>query len=223
MNRIFNILLCLTIAGCNSSTDRKTAINSDTLSSVSVNADTTENILTTTTHDFNVNKFLASADSLLTTIIGKQIHFSVSVDTITASKANELSDFYALHPSDKSLIKRYSFDPGKGSRELRLWFIDATYSDTLDLIKTFEELKVLSGKVSEHDHSPGLTYTNNYVIRTDKKIYWLNSGCSYAFFNHQKLNGFIRQSLQLESITDSIHCKCGQPICDTANFQLSEF
>ncbi len=204
------------IIGCSSPPENKAPIITDTLPGTAIKEISTSLNSTKATSGFDVNKFLALADSFLTIIEGKEIHFVFVIDTIKTDELSRKSFYNALHPSDKTLIRRYSFDPGDGHRLLRLWFIDASYSDTADLHKAFTELKAQSGEVAVNDYYPGLTYTNDYVIRTNKNIYWLNSGCPYAFFNHQKLNEFVRQSLQLKSIADSIHCKCGQPKCQLA-------
>jgi hypothetical protein len=162
----------------------------------------------------NVSKFLALADSLLTSIQGKSINLSYKIDTITADKISKRSFFQPLLSSDNTIIKRYLFDPGTGNSELSFWIVDATYTDTILTNKVFAQFGKQSGKVNgADDFFPGLTYQNDYVIKTGKKIYWLNSGCSFAFFNHQKIKQLLLQSLKIENAKDSIICKCGQPVC----------
>ena len=201
------------IASCNSPSNNKTTKIGDSLLAVRVEPDTTDKTIMMNQRDFNVNRFITLADSLLTSIERKPFHFSCIIDTIPSDISDEYSYYYALHPSDKTLVKRYSFDPGRGNRMMHLWFIDASYSDTSDLNKAFKALKVRAYENTEPFYIPGLTYTNDYVVRTDKNIYWLNSGCPYAFFNHKKLIGLISQSLDLDNVVDSIHCKCGMPKC----------
>ena len=164
--------------------------------------------------NFDVIKFVTLTDSLLTRIQGKPIGLTTKIDTIRAEKTDEKSFYSSLFASENSLVKRYSFDPEKGSKELRIWFVEATYQDTISTNKVFEELHRISGTVdSENDYLPGLTYSNDYVIKSSNKIYWLNSGCPFSFSNHQKLKQFILQSLPIVNIQDSIWCKCGQPKC----------
>lgn len=164
--------------------------------------------------DFDALKFVTLTDSFLTKIQGRPIGLTSKIDTITAGKMCKRSFYSSLFSSDNTLIKRFSFEPGKGGRELQIWFVEATYQDIISTDKAFKELHRQSGKVDgENDYYPGLTYTNDYVIKSYNKIYWLNSGCSYAFFNHQKLKQFMLQSLPINNIQDSIWCKCGQPRC----------
>jgi hypothetical protein len=201
---------------CNQTTDKQTQDKSDS-STISAAKDASSFTKITEVHqkpDFDVVKFVALTDSLLTKIQGKPIGLTYEIDTIRSEKTDKRSFYSSLFSTDNCLIKRYSFDPGKGSRELRIWFVEATYQDTISTNKAFEELHIQSGKVDgENDYSPGLTYTNDYVIKSYNRIYWLNSGCPYAFSNHQKLKQFMLQSLQVDNIQDSIWCKCGQPKC----------
>lgn len=210
------ILIGLTMFSCNQTSDKNAQENSDS-SKVQIAKDTSSFIKTTEVHqepDFDVLKFVALTDSLLTKIQGRPISVTFEVDTITADKTDKRSFYKSLFPSTSNVIKRFSFDPGKGSRELRIWFVEATYQDSISTNKAFEELHRQSGKVDgENDYLPGLTYTNDYVIKSYNKIYWLNSGCPYSFANHQKLKQFMLQSLRVDNIQDSIWCKCGQPKC----------
>jgi hypothetical protein len=165
-------------------------------------------------NEFDVDKFISRTDSLLTKITGKSISLTYKIDTIAAEITDKYNFYNCLYTSDLTVIKKYEFDPGKGNRALRLWFIDATYPDTIATNIAFKELQKQTGKVNgENDFIPGLTYTNDYVIKTDKKIYWMNSGCPYAFFNHKMISKLMLQSLQFDNIEDSIWCKCGQPVC----------
>lgn len=164
--------------------------------------------------DFNVAKFINLTDSLLTEIKGKSINLSYEIDTIIVDKTKHRSFFTSHFQSDSTLIKRYSFDPGKGNRILRIWIIIATFKDSAMTNLAFASLKKDAYDTEDsEDWSPGLTYTNDYVIKSENKIYWLNSGCVYAFYNHKKLKDNMLQSLQIDAIQDSIWCRCGQVKC----------
>jgi hypothetical protein len=213
---ILTIFISLTMFGCNQNSDKQIQEKPDfsTISTAKVTPTVTKMTEVYKKPNFDVVKFVTLTDSLLTKIQGRPIGLTIKIDTISANKTDKISFYSSLFSSDKCLIKRYSFDPGKGSRELRIWFVEATYQDSISTNKAFEELHRQSGKVDVgNDYFPGLTYTNDYVIKSYNKIYWLNSGCTYAFYNHQKLKHFMLQSLQVDNIQDSIWCKCGQPKC----------
>ncbi len=213
---ILTIFIGMILFSCNQTADKKTQdkSNSSTLLSAKDTSSVTKMEEVQKKTDFDVAKFITLTGSLLTKIHGRPINLTFKIDTISFDKIDKRSFYSALFPTTKTLIKRFSFDPGKGSRELRIWFVEATYQDSVSTNKAFEELHRQSGKVNgEDDYSPGLTYTNDYVIKSYNKIYWLNSGCPYSFSNHQKLKQIMLQSLQVDNIQDSIWCKCGQPKC----------
>jgi len=165
--------------------------------------------------NFKISNFMHLTDSLLSKIRGKPIFLSYKTDTLTLSMYKNSSSFFkALFPSDKVLVKRFSFDPGKGYRELRFWLVFATYRDTIMANKAFNNLHQQTGSVDGvNDLLPGLTYTNDYVIKADKRIFWLNTGCIFGYSNHILIKEFLLKSLNTGIITDSIYCKCGQPVC----------
>ena len=213
---ILTIIIGLTTISCKQATDKINHNISD--STTKSKAKDTLPFATITDNpqklNFDVEKFVKLTDSLLTSIQGKPIGLTTKIDTIRSDKIDGKSFYSSLFTSENSLVKRYSFDPGKSSRELRFWFLEATYHDTISTNKVFEELHRISGTVDgENDYLPGLTYTNDYVIKSSTKIYWLNTGCPYSFSNHQKIRQFILQSLPAVYINDSIWCKCGQPKC----------
>ncbi len=221
MNSILRILVLVTTFGAVVLSCNK--VNKDTKVQVIATHDSEEIVRKSTmqdtlsiklisNNDFDINQFINNANALLTTIKGKSIRLTFNIDSINVD-ANKYSPLRALLPS-MAMIKKYYFDPGKGNRELRFWLVDATYSDKTTIEKAFKELNRLSGKVNgNNDFTPGLTYSNDYVIRTDDKIFWLNSLCPFEFKNHQKLSKLLLKSLNINNVKDSIHCKCGQPVC----------
>lgn len=162
--------------------------------SISPIANNVKDIVLIEKPDFDIKHFIALTDSLLTSIEVKRIQLNVTVDS-TSTKA--------YHK------RRFNFDPGKGNRILRLWIEITTYNNKNDLDKDFKKLQKDGSSESEEDMIPGLTYTNDYVMKTNKHIVWLNTGCVYAFFNHQKVQQNLLKSLNTGPIADSIICQCG--------------
>ncbi len=146
----------------------------------------------------DVNGFVVLSDILLTSISGKEINLVLSNET-TSTPA------FAMRKID--------FDPGKGNRNLRFWIKHFVYSDTENCISDFIALRKEANGDAGDDGVPGLTYSNDYVLRSDKQIFWLNTGCAYAYSNHLMIKQNLLQSLNNVPISDSISCKCGQPNC----------
>jgi len=158
-------------------------------------------------NSFKVKNFTRLTDSLLTSIVGQSIHFACTTDVVTSKGSNFFSPLFS---AGKAEIKRYSFDPGKGNKTLQFWVVEATYQSASETDKVFEKLRMQATGTKTNDAVPaGLTYANDYVIKTEKKIFWLNTGCALAYSNHNKIKQFMLQSLQAGKITDSIDCRCG--------------
>lgn len=143
---------------------------------------------------FDIEHFKTLTDPLLTSIAKKKIKLNYSVDSTTT----------ALYTK-----KRYNFDPGKGKNILRLWIEIYTYNDQKELDKDFERLQKEGWDNGNADETPGLTKTNDHVFKTDMHIVWLNTGCAYAYANHQNLKNNLLNTLNTNTITDSIVCRCG--------------
>ncbi|MDI9310137.1 MAG: hypothetical protein QM535_07975 [Limnohabitans sp.] len=209
------ILISIIICSCNQTFDKK---NKGKYYSAQVftekNATFLTKLKTNQTPELDVLKFVKLSNSLLTQIQGKPIKLTYKIDAIKAKNTSKISFYHPLFISSSNSIKRYSFNPGKDNNALQIWLLEAKYKDSISTNKVFKELHFQSGRIqSKIDHYPGLTYTNDYVIRSNNKIYWLNSGCAISFSNHQKLKKIMLQSLQIDKIQDSIWCKCGQPEC----------
>jgi hypothetical protein len=208
----YTLIILLFSFGCNSSSEKITHLKS--VSSKEKNLQNTTIKEVNQNLNFDALKFVSLSDSLLTKIKGQPIVLKFKIDTIKSDKTDKTSFYNSLFSTDKCLVKRYSFDPGKGNRELRFWLVEASYQDSISISQAFEELHNQSGKVDiKNDFHPGLTYTNDYVIKSSNKIYWLNSGCIYSFKNHLKLKQNMLRSVDLIKIQDSILCRCGQTEC----------
>jgi len=222
--RMIKILIILILAtlfmGCSTKDETFSDTAADSLSTQQDSIVTLKDVLVSqnsrSVHGsgFNVKKFVNFADSLLTRIRQKPISITYKIDTMGNELTKEFSPFNALNQSPFAVVVRYSFDPGKGNRHLRMGLVDATYPNSTTTEKAFHELLRRTGKVNDNfDYAPGLTYSNDYVVKTATRIFWLNTGCSYAFFQHRKLSRLMLRSIHEHHVQDSIHCECGQPEC----------
>lgn len=215
--KFFLIFLLLLIAISCHQSNNKANIDTNNIAPKLDQTDTSTLLNTTATGQapiLNVLTFVTLADSLLSHIQGKEIHLSYEIDTINPDQPDFLKIYGPLFISDNVLVKKYSFDPGKGNSELRLWIIEATFDDEVSASNAFNIIKTDAFDTGDKPNfTPGLTYSNDYVIVSSKNIYWLNSGCSYAMTNHKKLKQCMLGSLQVTNIQGSILCKCGQATC----------
>ncbi|MCE3228787.1 MAG: cyclohydrolase [Bacteroidetes bacterium] len=162
---------------------------------------------------FDVEKFTHQVDSLLKLIEGKRTMLQVSSHTVQTGK--DLPHFKA---TSTNTIVIHSFKAG-AHWALNFRIIEATFNDKNKLEEAFSSLwnDAMDLRKGDEKFSPGLSYTNDYVIKTDEAIFWLNLSCAYAGKNGAKIEKLWRSSLSLGKITDSIVCSCGQSWCNEKN------
>lgn len=154
---------------------------------------------------FNPEKFKILIDSFILEITGNSTPFSCKSTDITDIDTSQLWD--GLQPSKAIQIKRYDYD--NNEYFLRIKIIEATYNNSKDAGLVLENLKVLAKDSGAEDNTPGLTYTNDYLIKSNKKVFWLNAGCYYAYPKFVKLSRMMDSSIENIVKQDSVKCKCG--------------
>ncbi len=155
---------------------------------------------------FDVEKFKKQTDSLLSKILRVNINTKYKVKTLT-SQTNQHPAFQSMI-KDRAIVKHHTFDTGKGYKRFSLFVIEAKYKGKSDTDSVFLHLKQMGAK-NGTSSVPGLTYTNDFLTRSNNNIYWINSSCSYAYFNHEKIKELMIQSITNFKKKDSIRCRCG--------------
>ncbi|OFY82816.1 MAG: hypothetical protein A3F72_01655 [Bacteroidetes bacterium RIFCSPLOWO2_12_FULL_35_15] len=194
-----------------SSQNHKESINADTLLT---GMDTTSNAMLI---GFDVLKFKHLADSLLSFLQHKEMAFNLTIDTLQVADLSNVE--LENHPTG-FLVKtsndciKYHFDLESPNRNLRFDIIQSIFNSTESTDSAFIQMKYMANEdlVSESG-VPGLTYTNDFVIKQSLNIYWINTGCIYSFENHKKYSEFLLNSLSDKTVIDSIWCKCGAVNC----------
>lgn len=209
------IFLGLTFLSCNQSSQSHISGNSDSINSL-ILKDTlsiNEERITSGETDLDIDKFIVQTEEFLSIIERRQVILSCTPDTLRAlDKRSYYDELFSL---SGGLIKRFTFEPSKNSSLLKILYLEATYNECNTASIAFEALRrQANGADGEDDYLPGLTYTNDYVIKSKNKIYWLNTGCAFSFSNHKKLASLMLQSLNVINIQDSIWCKCGDVNCN---------
>jgi hypothetical protein len=216
------VILILLIYSCNSNIkeNRNNVLSSrDTLQH---NSGQNLNLQNKYKNGLDILDFKKHADSLITIILDKPTSFVIVTDTIDDSKLKSkqksyLSSLENLLATKSDLFIKYNFKLGKPDNLLSFDLFEAFYnsSDSLDL--SFSILKKSSnGIIVEEDsilNVPGLTYENDYLLRSDSYLIWFHTGCAYGFNNHLKFARALKESLINIVFQDSIVCRCGQVIC----------
>lgn len=191
--------------GANKRNDGDLQDRTDSKTDSPIIADNNIEIIDSPGSSFNPEKFKILIDSFVPQITGNSTPFSCKSNDITDIDTLQLWD--GLQPSKAIQIKRYDYD--NNEYFLRIKIIEVTYNNSKDAGLVFENLKVLAKDSGAKDNTPGLTYTNDYLIKSNKKVFWLNAGCYYAYPNFVKLSRMMYSSIENIVKQDSVKCKCG--------------
>lgn len=109
--------------------------------------------------------------------------------------------------SDSSIY--YYYIPDK-YQSLNLAIIILNFKHPSECDSVFNKLDNLANK---DEKTPGLTYSNDFVLKKTRSIFYLNAGCGMglAFFKHVA-DLIIKDSTDKE--TDFILCQCGDVKCN---------
>lgn len=208
---IFSILILLCACQDNSS-NTKSQVSESKLAEKSTAEDNHKSI--------DIEKFKYDADSIISDILGTPIAFTLQVDTVkpdsvSLATRNGIPDKYIPHYSQEMLL--YHFKLNKPYTTLSLNLYEAAFSSTEITDSVFSHLRYLSFNGDAEDetvlYAPGLTYSNDYLIKQEKTIVWLHSGCVYSFANHTNYAHSVRRALNKTTILDSVQCQCGNVMC----------
>lgn len=155
--------------------------------------------------------FLERLDTLYSAIYAKEMETDFVQDTLQEGEIPrpELRNTEAEQLFNESVeLIKYKFFPREGE-DLIFEFIDMEFETIGQAQNAFRVIGKIALEVSG---TPGLTYTNDWLIQEDRHLYWLNTGCRYAYFNHQKIISFLKD-LSNEITSTEIYCKCGMLTC----------
>jgi len=156
-------------------------------------------------NSFNPEIFNVLIDSFVPQITNNTNPFSFNLETF--QNGDTTINWRGLQPNKANLIRRYDYK--NDDYFLHVIIIESNYNNSNDVDTIFENLRTLAKGSGAEDGTPGLTYTNDYLIKSNQKIFWLHSGCYYAYPNFIKLSKLFESSIKDVVKLDSIKCKCG--------------
>ncbi|MFZ4413669.1 MAG: hypothetical protein ACOYOV_11335 [Bacteroidales bacterium] len=177
---------------CTSTSDENTQVNS--VSSIQVD----------TTNSPRVNTAQKSADRLFKQVFDSLYSKSNSIvstyelDTLLAEKTDYRDTRTNLFTSNKVIVKEFSFEIKLDKETFRVWILEATYPDLGSISMAFKQIR------AESKNPLGLSGGNDFVIKSDNKIYWLMSSLSISLSDHRKMKRFMTKAWNVSSIQDSI-------------------
>ena len=157
--------------------------------------------------DLDVLKLKKGIDSLLISIFNKNICSELIIDTI--SKWDMIFTELIGTPLENIInntIKnvKYKFVLN-GFHNVDFVILSFTNEYIADSVFNIFEYVANAKKIG----APGLTYSNDYLILIKNEIYWLHTGCSYAYFNHLKFVNILQNMVDTYDYK-SIECECGK-------------
>jgi hypothetical protein len=144
--------------------------------------------------------FLDHINAFIPTITTLPRPYTCQTDTWDNRKSSYLGQ---LPETENNIVLVYTFDAGSYFKAIKV--MESIYKDSMDTNKAFAHMTSSTNK----KFSFCLTKTNDFVVKTGKKIIWLNGSCMLPFHNFMKIARYFESSLRNYTKLDSIKCKCG--------------
>ncbi|SMP28477.1 hypothetical protein SAMN06265367_1061 [Algoriphagus winogradskyi] len=166
---------------------------------------------------FDINRFQLEADSLLKVLKDEKYSLELKSDTFNFKTDNpEIFTkghgiFWLLYQdSSERIVRHYLFEPNT-KKKLRIYIVEVNYNKKEQLEQVVTKLETsMNDSINAPDSDDftrwRLSPTNDYVMTSDNKLYWMNM--SYSYSNNEVLKFIDR----LKSNVDTTKFK-GRIIC----------
>ena len=201
------------MVSCNIKKERNQNVNSTSLDSINTRLNYTvpkpDNV-----ESIDFQNILRNADTLITSILGRETSFKLLTDTLkhpNSSDDPDIKDIENYIYNNSYLTIRHFLEVEPPNKHLSLFILEAQFNSNESLDPVLLRLKYLANK----DKSvPGLTYSNDYIAIYQKYLLWIHSRCIYSYQNHMRFTRLIQESFNNKVILDSIRCRCGAVKCE---------
>jgi hypothetical protein len=208
---------CILLGSCTDNKDESKNTTEPNTKTDSLSTDTAAyaTMQTFLSKSFNHNLFYSSSDSLLKIIAGDLTFPEYRVDTVFDIKEG----YQSFIPSDKiTVINYFVTPPEKKDFFYQILLRRAVSKDTNEINLVFQDLTKRAfddyTPNMNYVYSPGLTKTNDYVLKSSHQIIWVTLSCAYSEKYINCTKQFVRQTISYKDITDSITCQCGAQKCE---------
>lgn len=207
LSRYINTILSLILIGCSSIEHDNKLQRIDSINKKDLNSDSirqSKHINNKPELKFDTTLFIAKLQEFIPTItsLKKDIH----CETKLIEKKDTVNSYYQdLLITESNTIQMFKFDLGDHFKNIEVY--QSNYSNPESIQTAFRNFQETANGL--RDESPCLTKTNDFVIRSDKTIFWLNGACYYPYNNFIKICRLFESSLIGFNKIDSVKCKCG--------------
>jgi hypothetical protein len=196
MKTVLFITICFSLFGCTDNKEQQKEKQSSELKEVSDDTLKEEKTVKQENKEFNIIRFHEETDSLLKKLKGERYFFELKSDTFKFKTDNpeiftKGHGIFCLLYQDSSekIVRHYLFEPNT-QKKLRIYLVEADYNKKEQLEKVITKLETLMNDSINAPDSDDFTKwrlspTNDYVMTSDKKLYWLN--LSYPYSNNEVL------------------------------------
>lgn len=176
---------------------------------------------------FDIDKFYLQCDSLLKKLKGARYSFEIKSDTFNFFNDNpEVFNFghglFSLLYRDTTerVVRHYIFEPNT-RKQFRIYLVEADYVKSKHLNSKMETLRErMDVKLSLLGNGGfikmRLSPLNDYVIASEKKLYWLNAAYPYSNSEFLQFVDVLRNNIDTNIFKGRIICLFGSD-CRTEN------
>jgi hypothetical protein len=170
--------------------------------------------------EFEIDRFQSEADSLLKVLKDEKYSLELKSDTFNFKTDNpEIFTkghgvFWLLY-QDRSerIVRHYLFEPNT-RKKLRIYVVEANYDNKEQLEKVITKLETsmndsINAPDSDYFTNWRLSPTNDYVMTSNNKLYWMNMSYPYSKKEVLKFIDCLKSNVDTTKFKGRIICLFG--------------
>lgn len=189
-------MIVFLLLGCTDNKEQPKGKQSKEINTVSNDTLNPEETVKPKIKEFDINRFQLEADSLLKALKNEKYSIELKSDSFNYKTDNpEIFTkghgiFWLLYQdSSARIVRHYLFEPNT-KKKLRIYIVEADYNKNEQLEQVIAKLETsMNDSINAPDSDSytkwRLSPTNDYVMASNKKIFWLN--LSYPYSNNEVL------------------------------------
>jgi hypothetical protein len=220
MNRILYIMICFLLFGCSEKKEQQKEKHSNEINAISNDTLKSEESIKPKIKEFDINRFQLETDSLLKVLKDEKYSLELKSDTFNFKTDNpEIFTkghgiFWLLYQdSSERIVRHYLFEPNT-KKKLRIYIAEAHYKNREQLEQVITKLETsmndsINAPDSDYFTKWRLSPTNDYVMTSDKTLYWLNMSYPYSNSDVLKFIDCLKSNVDTTKFKGRIICLFG--------------
>jgi len=220
MKKILYIIVCFLLFGCYDNQKHQQEKQISEMKAVSIDTLKSEKTNKSKIKEFDINRFHLGADSLLKVLKDEKYSLELKSDTFNFRTDNpEIFTkghgiFWLLYQdSSERIVRHYLFEPNR-KEKLRVYIVEANYNKKQQLEHVITKLETsmndsINAPDSDYFTKWRLSPTNDYVMTSDKTLYWLNMSYPYSNAEVLKFIDCLKSNVDTTKLKGRIICLFG--------------